>query len=59
MADDLTKRGKADRDRINVNEVHEVRYWTKALGVSEAQLREAVDQAGVMAADVRKLLEGS
>lgn len=59
MADDLTKRGKADRDRINVNEAHEVRYWTKALGVSEAQLREAVDQAGVMAADVRKLLEGS
>lgn len=59
MADDLTKRGKADRDRINVNEVHEVRYWTKALGVSEAQLRDAVAQAGVMAADVRKLLEGS
>lgn len=59
MADDLTKRGKADRDRINVNEAHEVRYWTKALGVSEAQLRDAVAQAGVMAADVRKLLEGS
>ncbi len=28
MADDKTKRGPADRSRINVNEEYEVRYWT-------------------------------
>jgi hypothetical protein len=57
MADNLGKRGPADRARINVNEPHEVRYWTRALGVSEEQLRDAVAKAGVMAADVRRLLE--
>ena len=56
MADDLGNRGKQDRDRINVNEPHEVTYWTKALGCSEEQLRAAVKSAGVMAADVRAKL---
>ena len=53
MADDLTKRGKQDALRINVNEDHELRYWTKALGVSEDELRAAVKAVGVMAKDVR------
>jgi hypothetical protein len=56
MADDLSKRGPADRSRINVHEEHERRYWCNALGVSEERLRELVDEAGVMAADVRRLL---
>lgn len=42
MSDDLKNRGPQDRARINVNEAHELRYWTKELGVTEAQLREAV-----------------
>jgi hypothetical protein len=42
MADDLSKRGPADRIRINVNERHEVNYWTRELGVTEARLRELV-----------------
>ena len=53
MSDDKTNRGPADAQRINVNEDYEVTYWTRALGVSEAQLRAAVSRVGVMADDVR------
>ncbi|TFW21774.1 DUF3606 domain-containing protein [Duganella callida] len=56
MSDDLNNRSGQDRLRINVNEEHEVRYWTQALGVSREQLEEAVKSAGVMAADVRRHL---
>ncbi|AYD65865.1 DUF3606 domain-containing protein [Achromobacter sp. LC458] len=56
MADDLKDRGPQDRSRINVNEAHELRYWTQALGVTEAQLREAVQAVGASAAAVRKHL---
>lgn len=56
MADDKTLRGPADRTRINVNEQHELAYWTKELGVSRDQLQAAVQSAGVMVADVRRAL---
>ena len=56
MADDLKDRGAQDRARINVNEAHEVRYWTEALNVSEAQLRAAVSAVGVSAEAVRQFL---
>ncbi|MEJ7728353.1 MAG: DUF3606 domain-containing protein [Polyangiaceae bacterium] len=59
MADDTSNRGPADAKRINVNEDHEVRYWTKKLGVSAEKLREAVQAAGTMAADVEKHLRSS
>lgn len=47
MADNLDNRGAQDRARINLGETHEVAYWTKALNVSEEQLRAAVAAAGV------------
>lgn len=47
MADDLSNAGAQDRSRINVNEAHEVRYWTQRFGVSEQVLREAVAAVGV------------
>ena len=53
MSDNLQDRGAADRTRINIHEAHELKYWTKALGVTEEQLKAAVAKAGVMAADVR------
>ena len=53
MADDTSKRGKEDRDRINVNEDYEVRDWAKSLGVSEDELRSAVAKAGPMVKDVK------
>lgn len=56
MADNLNLRGTPDRSRINVNEPWEIQYWTKALGVSEQQLRTAVSKVGVLAADVKKHL---
>ena len=56
MTDDTSKRGTADRTRINVHEEHEVRYWTKTLKVSEDTLKDAVQKVGVMALDVRREL---
>ena len=56
MPDDTTNRGSADRARININESHEVTYWTKALGVSAEELRKAVEAVGPMADAVRKHL---
>lgn len=56
MTDDLTKRGPADRSKINVHEPWELEYWTKALGVSADALRKAVTAVGPGAAAVRKHL---
>jgi hypothetical protein len=56
MSDDKNKTASPDRDRINVNEDYEVQYWTKALGVSAAQLKEAVKAVGPTSAAVRKHL---
>lgn len=57
MADEVSKRGEQDRDRINLNEDYEVRDWAKSLGVSEDQLRSAVAKAGPMVKDVKAHLQ--
>jgi hypothetical protein len=59
MADDTSKKGLADRSRINVNERWELDYWTNELGVSADELRELVKKHGVMAADIRSALQGT
>jgi hypothetical protein len=56
MADDTTKRSPQDAARVNVNERHEVAYWTKKWGVTEEKLKEAVTRVGVMVKDVAKHL---
>jgi uncharacterized protein DUF3606 len=56
MSDDTSKRGPADRQRVNVDEDYEVRYWTEKWSVSEERLRQAVAAAGVMADDVEAWL---
>jgi hypothetical protein len=33
MADDLKKTGRQDDERINVDQDHEVTYWSQKLGV--------------------------
>lgn len=58
MADDLNNRGPQDRSRINVNEEHELRYWTQSLGISAERLRELVGKVGVSADAVRNELRG-
>jgi len=46
MADDLKNRGAQDRARISLNEDHEVRYWTKELGVSKERLASVIARVG-------------
>jgi hypothetical protein len=56
MADDKSKTGKPDRDRINVNEDYELRDWSSKFGVSPDALKAAVQRVGPMAKDVAKAL---
>jgi hypothetical protein len=44
MVDDPRKRGTPDRSKISMGEDHEVRYWTKHLGITRADLQAAVDK---------------
>jgi hypothetical protein len=57
MADDKSKPGKADRDRINVDEEYELRDWSAKLWVTPEQLKAAVAAVGPMAEDVRRYLK--
>jgi Protein of unknown function (DUF3606) len=56
MADDRTKRGSEDRQRINMSENYEVAYWSKKWDISYEELADAVRRAGPMAAAVAKVL---
>ncbi len=56
MADDLKQTGRQDDQRINLDQDHEVSYWSKELGVSREDLRRAVEQAGPMVKNVRQHL---
>ena len=54
----LTKRATPDRSKINVEDARQLKYWTKSLGVSKADLLDAVVKVGNAAAAVRKELQG-
>ena len=56
MADDLKQTGRQDDQRINIEQDHELSYWSKELGVSREELRSAVQQAGSLVKDVRQHL---
>lgn len=56
MADDLKQTGKPDDLRINVEQEHELKYWSEKFGVSREELRKAVQAAGPMVKDVRQRL---
>ena len=58
MADDLKETGKQDDQRINVDQDHELSYWSRKLGVSRDRLREAVAKAGPMVRNVERHLRG-
>jgi uncharacterized protein DUF3606 len=47
------KGGAPDRSRISMNEAHEARYWTEALGCSEDELAAAVARVGNLTDAVR------
>jgi hypothetical protein len=56
MSDDMNKRGPRDRSRIALGEEHEVKYWTKELGVSREELEQAVESVGNTVTKVREHL---
>lgn len=56
MADDLKQTGARDDTRINVDQDHELTYWSQKLGVSRDQLREAVAKVGPMVKSVQQHL---
>jgi len=56
MADDQSKPGSPDRDRINVSEEYEIRDWSRKFGVSPEELKRAVQQVGDRADAVRQHL---
>lgn len=46
MADDKTKRGPQDANRISLSEDYEVQYWTDRFNVSRERLEAAVSEVG-------------
>jgi hypothetical protein len=57
MPDDPSKAGKADNIRINIEQEHEVKYWSEKFGVSQDQLKSAMAKVGSMAKNVRDHLQ--
>jgi hypothetical protein len=49
--------GKHDDTRINIDQEHEVKYWSEKLGVSRDQLKSAVAKVGSMVKHVRDHLQ--
>ena len=56
MSDDLKIRQPIDGTKVNVNQPWELNYWTKKLGVTEAELLKAVDKVGPGEKDIKKYL---
>lgn len=56
MADDLNRREPEDKRFISLSEDWEVRYWTKALGVTKEELQKAVAAVGNGTAKVKEHL---
>lgn len=63
MSDNLQDRGPADRARVNVNETHEVLYWTQKFNCTAEHRRAppstAVAKFGVMADAVERELRSA
>jgi hypothetical protein len=56
MSDNRTKKSQQDRNRIDVHEDYELRYWTKELGVTPDELKSAVQKVGPNTKAVREHL---
>ena len=56
MADDTSKTGGQDRQRINVNQDFELRDWSKSLGCTPEELKDAVAAVGDRAETVKQYL---
>jgi hypothetical protein len=49
MPEDAKDRGHRNRDRIDISQEQECRYWGEKLGVSSDKIKDAVKQVGPMA----------
>lgn len=56
MSDNKELRNSPDNRRIDLNDRHELRNWSKSLNVTEDELRRAVEQVGNAAEKVREHL---
>ena len=54
MADDRSLRGGQDRNRVNMDQEYEARYWASKWGVSQEELRAAVASVGPMVSDLER-----
>ena len=52
MPGDFPKRGAPDRTRINIDDDHDPRYWSRKLNVSRTDLKRADDKVGTVPEDV-------
>jgi Protein of unknown function (DUF3606) len=59
MTDDPTKKEVQDRTRINTSEDYELRYWSEKFGVSQDQLKAAVQKVGNSVSAVEKELKAA
>ena len=58
MSGNLHNRGPRDRRRINLEQGHEIQYWTRALGCSAEELEQAIGKVGSSAGAVKRMLKG-
>ena len=56
MSDDKSKSQGQDRQRINVNQEHELRDWAKSMNTTPERLKEAVQAVGDRADKVKEYL---
>lgn len=57
MSDNTQQSGGQDRKRINVNQDHELRDWSKKFGVTPDELKDAVKKVGDRAEAVERELK--
>jgi hypothetical protein len=56
MPDDKSRRGAADRQRINIHEDYEVRDWAERFSISPEILKDAVTKVGPVTGNVARYL---
>jgi hypothetical protein len=60
MPDDtISKSNRLDRQRVNVNQDHELRGWARSFHTTPERVKEAVQAVGDSAVKVREYLRSS
>ncbi|MEA1878725.1 MAG: DUF3606 domain-containing protein [Bacteroidota bacterium] len=56
MPDNLNLRGPQDRNKINIHQEHEVKYWCNKFKINRNTLEMAVQAVGTAVVDVKTWL---